>query len=98
MDFFGFFKGKKSKSKNVAKSRLQLVLVHDRADVSPELLEMIKGEILNVLMKYVEIDQDEFEFGLTRTLSEDGVRELPALVANIPISKMKRPAGAEVND
>ncbi len=90
MDFFGFFKGKKSKSKDDAKNRLQLVLIHDRANVSPEFLEMIKGEILGVLMKYVEIDQEEFDISLTRTQSEDGGREVPALVANIPISRMKR--------
>lgn len=90
MDFFGFFKGKKSASKDEAKNRLQLVLIHDRANVSPEFLEMLKGEILNVLLKYVEIDQEEFDISLTRTKSEDGGREVPALVANIPISRMKQ--------
>jgi cell division topological specificity factor len=91
MDFFGFFKGKKPASKNTAKERLQLVLIHDRANVSPEFLEMLKGEILEVLSKYVEINQEEFDIELTRAKSEDGTHDVPALVANIPISKMKRP-------
>lgn len=91
MDFFGFFKGKKSTSKNVAKDRLQFVLVHDRANVSPELLEMMKGEILEVLSRYVEINQEDFDVHLTNVDSEDGKRKVPALVANIPIMQMKRP-------
>lgn len=90
MDFFGLFKGKKTKSKDDAKNRLQLVLIHDRADMSPEFLETLKGEILQVLLKYVEIDKDEYDIQLTSVSSEDGERQIPALVANIPITKMKR--------
>jgi cell division topological specificity factor len=90
MDFFGFFKNKKNVSKNAAKDRLQFVLIHDRANVSPELLDMLKGEILEVLSRYVEINQDEFDMRLTNVDSEDGTRKVPALVANIPIVQMKR--------
>ncbi len=90
MDFFSFFKTKKLKSKDEAKNRLQLVLIHDRADVSPEFLETLKGEILEVLLKYVEINKDDYDIQLTRVQSEDGERQIPALVANIPITKMKR--------
>lgn len=93
MDFFGFFKGNKkaASSKNAAKERLQLVLIHDRANVSPEFLEMLKGEIMDVLSKYVEINQEEFDVKLTSAPNEDGTHEVPALVANIPITQMKRP-------
>lgn len=90
MDFFGLFRNKNKGSKNAAKERLQLVLVHDRAGVSPEFLEMLKGEIMQVISKYIEIEQDEFDISLTRTKSEDGERMVPALVANIPINKMKQ--------
>ncbi len=90
MEFFSLFKGKKTKSKDDAKNRLQFVLIHDRANVSPEFLETLKGELLEVLLKYVEINNDEFDIQLTRVQSEDGQREIPALVANIPITKMKR--------
>ncbi len=91
MDFFNFFKNKKTSSKEAAKNRLQFVLIHDRANVSPEFLEMLKGEILEVLSKYVEINQEEFDVSLTSAPNEDGTREVPALVANIPIKHMKRP-------
>lgn len=90
LDFFSFFRSKKQSSKNAAKERLQLVLIHDRAGMSPELLEQLKGEILNVLAKYIEIEEGEFDISLTTTKSEDGMRSLPALVANIPINKMKK--------
>ena len=93
MEFFDFFnnlfKNKKTVSKNAAKERLQMVLIHDRANVSPELLEKMKNEILQVLSKYVEINTEEFDVQLTRTKSEDGERMVPALVANIPIAKTK---------
>lgn len=91
MDFFGLFKNRKKGSGNAAKERLQFVLVHDRADVSPEFLDKLKGEILDVISKYIEIDREEFDMTVTRTKSEDGERVVPALVANIPISKMKNP-------
>lgn len=84
MDLFSLFK---SSSKDVAKERLKLILIHDRADLSPELLETIKGEILNVIAKYVEIDNSDVDVKLTRTNVEEG--SSPALVANIPIKKMR---------
>lgn len=86
MDLFKFFTNRSS-SKDVANERLKLILIHDRADLSPELLEMIKNEILNVIAKYVEIDNSDVEVKLTRTGVEDG--NAPALVANIPIRKMR---------
>ena len=87
MDIFSFFK-KKSGSKDTAKDRLKLILMHDRGDVSPELLENIKNDILEVLRKYVEIDIDqELDLQITQTDSEFG--SVPALVANIPSRKKK---------
>jgi cell division topological specificity factor len=87
MDFLKFFSFKHS-SKNVAKERLQLILINDRAGISPELLEAIKEDILKVISKYVEIDCEEIEVKMTKTqLSEGG---LPALVASIPIKRRVR--------
>ncbi|MBE0465928.1 MAG: cell division topological specificity factor MinE [Candidatus Desulforudis sp.] len=74
-------------SKNVAKERLRLVLVHDRADVSPQLLQLLKNDMVEVISKYIEID----EKGLDVTLERDDNQV--ALVANIPVKKMKRVAG-----
>lgn len=87
MDLFKMFSGTKTPSKEVAKDRLKLILIHDRSSLSPELLDMIKGEILNVISRYVEIDSGEVEIALTRLDEEEG--NSPALVANIPIKKMK---------
>lgn len=90
MDLFKLFnKGESSNSKDIAKERLQLLLIHDRANVSPQFLEMIKGEIMNVITDYIEIDETGLEFKLTRTKRECDNSTIPALVANIPIKKMK---------
>ena len=86
MDLFKLFSNKSS-SKEVAKDRLKFILIHDRADLSPELLEMIKGEILKVISTYAEIDCSEVELKLTRMDESEG--NAPALVANIPIKKIK---------
>jgi cell division topological specificity factor len=87
MDILGFFK-KKTGSKDTAKDRLKLILMHDRGDVSPELLENIKNDILEVLRKYVEVDADqELDLQITQTEGEYG--SVPALIANIPIKKKK---------
>lgn len=87
MDFFKFFSLKHS-SKNVAKERLQLILINDRAGISPELLEAIKEDILKVISKYVEIDCEEIEVKMTKTQQSEGGS--PALVASIPIKKRIR--------
>ncbi|KAJ53805.1 cell division topological specificity factor [Clostridium tetanomorphum] len=87
MDFFGFF-GQKPASKEVAKERLKLILIHDRADFSPELLQNIKEEIMNVLSKYADIDKEELEIKMTTTDETEG--NSPALIASIPIKKMKK--------
>lgn len=81
--------GKPKNSKEVAKERLKLVLIHDRANVSPQFLEMVKGEIIKVISNYMDIDEGELDIQLTRTKSEDGNRSVPALIANIPIRNVR---------
>ncbi|NLY56614.1 MAG: cell division topological specificity factor MinE [Firmicutes bacterium] len=71
-------------SKDLAKERLRLVLVHDRATLSPELLMTLKEELINVLTKYLEIDVAGLEVNLDR--ADDTV----ALVANIPVKSVRR--------
>ena len=83
MDLFKLISGNKTSSKDVAKDRLKLILIHDRSAISPEIVDMIRGEILQVISRYLEIDSSEVEIALTRTDEEDG--NFPALVANIPI-------------
>ncbi len=68
-------------SANTARERLQLVLAHDRSDLSTELLDQMRKEILEVVAKYVEIDMDE---GAVSLETED---RMTALVANLPIKR-----------
>lgn len=89
LEFFKFFGRKKEKSKNVAKERLKLVLVHDRSDLSPKLLEMIKGDIIRIISEYAEIDEEGLDIKLTRMKREKDTSTISALVANIPILKVK---------
>ncbi len=89
MDFFKLFTRKKEKSKNVAKERLKLVLVHDRSDLSPRFLEMIKSDIVKVISKYAEIDESEIEIKLTKMKKEGQDSPVSALIANIPIINVK---------
>lgn len=88
MDLFKMFNRNES-SKDIAKERLKLVLIHDRANVSPQFLEMIKGEIIRVISDYMEIDDAGLEISLTRTKRDEDNTTVPVLVANIPIKKMK---------
>jgi cell division topological specificity factor len=67
-------------SREVAKQRLQLVLVHDRANISPGLLATIKDEIISVISRHVEIDRSGVEVSFTQQGSES------RLVADIPLS------------
>lgn len=80
---------KEENSKNLAKERLKLVLIHDKANVSPQFLEMVKGEIIKVIKQYMEIDENSLDIQLTKTKSDAGDRIVPALVANIPILNVK---------
>jgi cell division topological specificity factor len=85
LDFLLRIFGKESvSSKNVAKERLRLILVHDRADVSPQLLEALKEDLIKVISNYMEIDENALEVNL------DTSDKTVALVANIPVIRMKR--------
>ncbi len=89
MDIFKLFSRKEEKSKNVAKERLKLVLVHDRADLSPKFLDMIKGDIIRVISQYADIDEEGLDIKLTRMKRDVDSTTISALVANIPILKVK---------
>lgn len=83
-DFF-----KKKSSGDVAKDRLKLLLVSDRANCSPDTMEMIKNDIIQVISKYMEIDAEGLDIQITQTDSEGGNGTVPALFANIPIKDIK---------
>ena len=94
-------KGKKEqtdKSKNAAKERLHLVLMQDRAHVSADFLDLMKQEIVDVIKKYIDVDENEMDVKLTNKSNEDGTTGAPALFANIPIMAIKEEAKKESID
>ncbi|NLO99287.1 MAG: cell division topological specificity factor MinE, partial [Clostridiaceae bacterium] len=72
IDLFKLLMRKKETSKDVAKERLKLVLIHDRSNVSPQFLEMVKSEIIKVIQNYMDIDEQALDIQLTKTNSDDG--------------------------
>ena len=89
-----FKKNKKNKSlstcsKNTAKERLHLVLMQDRANVSADFLDLMRKEIIEVIKKYIDIDEKAMDVRLTTETNEDGTQGIPALYANIPIINIK---------
>lgn len=71
------------KSKDVAKERLQLVLVQDRFRLSPALLETLKNELIEVITRHVDVDRSGIEVELTHTEVGD------TLIANIPLKRRR---------
>ena len=78
---------KKKGSGDVAKDRL--LLVSDRANCSPEVMEMIKNDIIKVISKYMVIDAEGLDIQITSTESEGDNGSVPAIYANIPIKDMR---------
>ena len=89
IDLFRVFSNEAKTSKSVAKERLKLVLVHDRVDCSPQLLEMIKTDILKVIANYAEIEDDGLEIKMSKCRGEHDDKPVSALVANIPLKNIK---------
>ncbi len=77
------------KSKDTAKERLHLVLMQDRANVSADFLDLMKQEIIEVIKKYIDIDESAMDVRLTNKENGDGTNGAPALYANIPILNIK---------
>ncbi len=72
-----------------AKERLRIVLIHDRSDISPQLMENLRMEMIAVLTKYMDIDESKIELELDKDDSS------VALVANVPVLRIKRGCGAD---
>ena len=79
MNFF-----RRNKSASSAKERLQLVLVHDRTDLTPAQLEALKDDLLKAISRYIDIDPEAVQIGLER----DGREQ--RLVADIPLRGVPR--------
>ena len=90
--FKRFGKNEKENSSVAAKERLHLVLAQDRANISADFLEMMKQEIIDVIKKYIDIDEEAIDVRMTNKPGEDGIVGAPALYANIPIVTIKNEA------
>ena len=75
------------KSANSAKERLQLVLIHDRTDLSPAELDSLKDDLIEVISRHIEIDPA----AVTINIAQDGRSQ--RLVADIPLRSASRRRG-----
>ena len=73
-------------SKEIAKDRLKVVLIHDRANISPEVMQALKNDIIEVISHYMDINKNEMEISLEN--DDNSV----ALLANIPENRIKNQA------
>ena len=84
--------GTQKNSRETAKQRLQVVVAHDRADLTPATVEKMRQEILEVVLRYVDLNPDDAEFSL------ESDRRSTSLIANLPIRAIKPDANALVDD
>ncbi len=75
-------------SGNVAKDRLKILLISDRAGCSPEMLEMIKKDIAEVISRYMRIDTNHMEIQISKSTLR-GKSKNPSLYADIPILDLR---------
>ena len=81
---------KKKKSSDVAKDRLKILLISDRVNCSPEILERIKADIAEVISKYMKIDVETMEIQISKTgMKSMNATKTPTLYANIPILDLR---------
>lgn len=80
-----FFRRKSSCQ--IAKDRLKILLISDRVNCSPEMMELIKTDIAKVISKYMKIDTENMEIQIN-TKGSKSERAKPTLYANIPIVDM----------
>ena len=76
--------GRENPSKDVAKERLRMVLVHDRASVAPQVWEALKVDLIRVISTYLDIDEGAMDVQLQTE------KDTVALVASIPVRRVKR--------
>ncbi|HOU11684.1 MAG TPA: cell division topological specificity factor MinE [Anaerolineae bacterium] len=84
MNLSNLFKPRKNSGKDIAAQRLRLVLAHDRANISPGMLALLKDEIIAVISKHLEIDPTKVEVNFTEDDRET------RLVADIPLYTARR--------
>lgn len=76
-------------SRAAAKDRLHIVLMQDRANISADFLDLMREEIIEVIKKYIVVDEKEIDVRLTHSVQDDGTPNPPSLYANIPILNIR---------
>lgn len=79
--------GSNKNSKDVAKDRLKLVLIHDRASLSPTMMENLRKDLVQVISKYLEFDEQALDVQMAE---QDN---MTMLEVNIPVANVKRNSG-----
>jgi len=82
-------KSTETRSKDIALGRLKMVLVADRVEGSAQLLEMMKNDILDVMRKYIDVDDQDLDIQICQQ-SRGGEISESRLKADIPIRNMRR--------
>ena len=85
MGFWNRLLGREPTSREIAKDRLQLVLIHDRLGLSQDTIKQMQEEIISVLSRYVDIERDKMDISLTQKRGQN------KLVANIPLRPQRYP-------
>jgi cell division topological specificity factor len=78
---------RKGRSATTAKERLQLVLIHDRANLPPGVMEDLRDEIIEVISRHIEVDRDAVQLRVT----QDGRKQ--RLLADIPLRTTRKRRG-----
>lgn len=73
----------------LAKDRLKILLISDRINCSPEMMEMIKLDIAKVISKYMKVDAKSMEIQITKEAAKGRIVKSPILYANVPILDLK---------
>ena len=87
MRLFSFLRPKSSRQ--IAKDRLKILLISDRVNCSPEMMELIKNDIAHVISKYMKIDASSMDIHIMKTGTSGRSTKTPVLYANIPILDLK---------
>ena len=83
--------GRKTRSSSIAKERLKLVLIHDRAGTSPsgDIMNKLRHDIIKVITKYFDVEESECDVEIKHSSDTRGSSEATRLSADIPIRSIK---------